>query len=169
MSFNLDDIPTAAEVQAEAQQNEIRATSEMTEAAKMRQNIQEMFIQQYMKVMIDAIKYSINHLKWTNKKFTNLRVDFNSQLAFDENHSRSFHSIHYGFINKQSWSNRTLYVPPKEMPFRVIQRLMLEKGFYVLDESDGSKSFTPCIRIYVEPPADLKQRQKLWHKMNVLL
>jgi hypothetical protein len=84
--------------------------------------------------------------------------------------SYKFHVVHYGPLrNKEQyhWMSRynifeTLQVFP---PFRTLQVEMLQKGYYLMDESDPSRSRRMIIRLYKNrPPYPLY----LWHGYGVI-
>ena len=80
------------------------------------------------------------------------------------------HVLHYGGRGQEGWGwkSRKPLAELEEMPFITAQKLMYEKGYYLLDESDPSKSFGCYISLYCQKPTDYDTRPSLWHGYNKL-
>lgn len=85
--------------------------------------------------------------------------------------SYKFHVVHYGPLvrndEQHHWMSRynifdRLQVFP---PFRTLQVEMLNKGFYLMDESDPTKSKRMIIRLYKNRPL---YPMYLWHTYGVI-
>lgn len=123
-------------------------------------NVQTMNVDAYLNTMKQLCDQGISEMKSKNWTYYVVPVKFMTEIAGTE-----FHILHYGKkLSYQKWNDRTLYSPPPLMPFRVLQRHYLEMGYYLLDESDNTKSNRPFIVIYAQPKENV---DPLWHGYNV--
>ena len=129
----------------------------------------------YMKTVISAVQQTIQEMYKTGKKFayvskeayiTSYQVTINNIL-----YTFNGDILHYGNLSKTSGgyhTKRDLDTWKKmdiEQPFKVIQRNLAEKGFFLYDVSDPSKSFNIFWILRIEK---MEKLPILWHGLNVI-
>ena len=78
--------------------------------------------------------------------------------------------MHYGLQKDTNFAHRDRLIFDKygfEMPFRALQAKMAAAGYYLLDESDPSKSFHMHINLWMIKPKHYNTKY-IWHELNVL-
>lgn len=115
-----------------------------------------------------AIKLLMNS---SEKNYVTLDLDPKRFLESEGSHIFDFHRIrfhvvHYGGkISEGKWKNR---IPNKFFAglFKSIQKSLFERGYYLLDISDPSKSHKFIVRLYLEKPSWYDDAPMLWHGLN---
>ncbi len=120
------------------------------------------FQDEYYNLLIAKATAAIAKMQEEQILHVRLDIDFHEKIENDTN-SIKLHSLHYGKVSR-SWSLR---IPTKNLPFRRAQKVLAEKGYYLLDESDPSASFRTRIILFACKPKHYNTKD-LWHKMNVL-
>lgn len=125
----------------------------------------KLFADAYKARMMDAIKNAINGMKKSSNKYSvQLNVSFGESLAVDES-KILFHVVHYGGKPLTSWYKRKSSHLFTGL-FKELQKYMLERGYYLLDLSDPSKSHRCTIRLYLGKPTWYDNAEPLWHGYN---
>jgi hypothetical protein len=130
----------------------------------------------YLTEMRRKLGGCIRHLQnRDDHEYADVKVDPNQllEVPLDNGTVRNykFHVVHYGPMNskaaKRHWRDRDNIWGRMEIhpPFRTLQVEMLQKGFFLLDESDPSKSFNMRIRLHQNKPAGPLY---LWHSFGVI-
>lgn len=78
-----------------------------------------------------------------------------------------FHTTHYGKRNGDDWSDREANSPFASL-FRIIQREMKQKGYYLLDISDPTKGNKLMLILSIGKPDGYDDYPELWHGFNKL-
>lgn len=161
----LNDIPNATEILTISKDESPSSLESENKDLSM-----EKFTEKYFEMMLRKIKNAVENMKNQKKSKSIVLVDFHENITF-EGKSIKIHTLQYGFIekSKNSWNHRKLYDDEDKMPFRLLQKSLFDKGFYLLDESDNRKSHKPMVILYAEKPENYDIRTKLWHSMNILL
>lgn len=121
--------------------------------------------QEYLDALIDLCVSAIETMKTKGHSRSPLYISLGTSYK-----GIPGHVLHYGGRGQEGWGwkSRKPLVEVEEMPFITAQKLMYEKGYYLLDESDPSKSFGCYIFLYCQKPADYDTRPPLWHGYNRL-
>lgn len=161
----LNDIPNANEI-LNIDKNDSLSSS----VPESKDLCMEKISDKYFEMMLKKIKKAVENMKNHKKSKSVVLVNFHEEIT-SEGKTIKFHSAHYGFIDrsKNNWNHRKLFVDNDKMPFRLLQKSLFEKGFYLLDESDNKKSHRSMIILYAEKPENYEEMPKLWHSMNTLL
>lgn len=132
-------------------------------------------IQCYLELMRKKLNGCVGCLNKRNDfTYADVNVDPNAELSvkLDDGSTRKykFHSVHYGPLKnreKRHWRSRDNIWERMKIypPFRTLQVEMLGKGFYLMDESDPTKSKRMIIRLNREKPFE---PLKLWHGYGVI-
>lgn len=157
-------IPHASSLR-EMNENSIEST---VDEEDMKNKEKELFdkknVDAYNTLMFSKIKNAIEVLKQNpEKKYA--RLELHSHLSLNEETKTHFHIVHYGGTKNGSWFNRHIN-PTYEHVFKNLQRKLFEKGYYLLDISDPSKSFKLNIALYPEKPKWYDTPHILWHNYN---
>lgn len=128
------------------------------------------FALEYLKKMDDAIAKGIQELN-EHSNWSKVLLDLSFNMVLDAGETQTqFHNVHYGgpraqLNGKKSWKNRVLN-PLYVGLFKHLQQSLFEDGYYLLDISDSSKSFTPHIMLYRSKPSEYATEEELWHGYN---
>ena len=116
----------------------------------------EKYSDKYIEIMLKQISNSIKDMKKHKKTSSMVLIGFHDII---NDKKLRFHYVHYGPINDQDkkWTNR-VEIPDDKKPFRILQNLIKEKGYYLLDESYFTKSKKAMIIIYAQKPDDYDKR-----------
>lgn len=127
------------------------------------------FAEIYNDFMKQKILDGINVLSESSKQYVKLNITNKAQFYVGDT-SLDFHVVHYGGKpsfegGKPSWKKRI----PNELfqgLFKENQKLLLSKGYYLLDVSDSSKSFAIIIKLCLGKPSGYDDELPLWHGLN---
>ena len=135
--------------------------------------------------ILEAHSKMLEYRKKTGKECIYIRLAIGWGMIFElESDDKTkhwkvpLHEVHYGgktlpsrFMNKRSWYDREKNAVFENL-FKNTQRdLFQQRGFYLLDESDGNKGFSSHIKLYFQKPNDYDDPSKwplLWHGLNRL-
>lgn len=175
-SFADIEIPSVENVLNEQKRLQILRESDNEQKQEEYERKGKLFADAYKTKMINAILDAINDLKKGSNKFSvKLNVNFKEKLTID-GFTIDFHIVHYGgkpiFEVQESsksltlnWSKRTPN-PLFAGLFKELQTFMLQKGYYLLDLSDPSKSHFCVINLYLGKPTWYDNAKLLWHGYN---
>lgn len=130
---------------------------------------------QYVSLMRHKLEGCIRCL-YTRQDFTyaDVRIDPHQEFPVTDSNGveriYEFHELHYGPITtraKRHWRNReNVYGALGVYPaFRTLQTEMLQRGYYLMDESDPMRSKKMFIKLHRDRPI---YPLKLWHSYGVI-
>lgn len=123
----------------------------------------------YEFLLREKIMDTIKEMSDENKIKGRLDINLNGVINVGGK-DKYLHNLQYGFIVKDGkWGDRKPILMEEDMPFRKLQKELLEKGYYLLDESNPKMSKISKIVIYATKPTSYNSNPVLWHGKNVLL
>jgi hypothetical protein len=139
----------------------------------LKEQDKQSIIEQYRGYMYTKICDAIKYFEQSGNNCATLSIDKNCEFSVpSKNFSFLFHEIHYGgkrvYKNEGfSWKERKCD-PYFHKLFKELQKIMYEKGYYLLDVSDPELSFSLTIKLYLERPYwyDTEKHNILWHGFN---
>lgn len=164
------EIPTVAEVCNAQTEHKQKKEEEISIKKAFGEQQEQELAELYKKVMIGCIKDAIKTLMNSGSFCTRLNIDENFQSLHGI--TTKFHVVHYGgkpIYNtvKQKWDWYCREKNPMfEGLFKELQTVMLERGYYLLDISDPTKSFGLVIKLYLGKPDWYDESVSLWHGFN---
>ena len=163
----------------EMHEKRCRAQDAFKERAKEEKN--EAFIEAsevYMQQLIIAVKNAINNLCKNGRTTTFVSTSACMRDYLIKKNSTEYqfqgNTLQYGYVvptyGKSSYTNRDHSTWTRRgfmQPFKAVQQNLAEKGYYLYDVSDPSKSFKIHWILTIERK-DPQQQPKLWHGLNQL-
>ena len=130
------------------------------------------WLEEYEKLLKNEIVKCVNDMIKNENTKSVLDIQLKSFLKVkveDKDKGIPIHVLHYGYNFNKKWTIRRNVLSDKneKMPFQKLQDQMLEKGYYLLDESDPSKSFSTHLVLYSVKP-HYYGNSDLWHGLNVI-
>lgn len=154
-------LPTAQEMRDNIDRNKLQKQQSNSAAIAVMTELGN----NYEEFLRSLINERIQKMFEGTNLFGQISLNFHDEISNIEKTCK-IHQLHYG-RQKSRWNDREACFPEEEIPFRKIQKEFFDLGYFVLDESDGSKSFKSHIMIYAAKPVNYGVNT-LWHGLNVL-
>ncbi|CAH6421002.1 Hypothetical protein KVN_LOCUS98 [uncultured virus] len=159
----MDNIIPASEISSIIEENRKKKDIEINEIKTIKIKKITECSEAYFNIIIKFCAVGIDKLKNGTNKSIKIS-ELNGDHIFNGIPS---HVLHYGhYKGKNNFTSRKEDFEC-ERPFIRAQKILLEKGYYLLDESDPSVGFKMIIKLYCEKPNDLQTRKSLWHGLNL--
>lgn len=162
--YKFIDIPSASELL-----DEIAEKKDLDKEAKLAKKMANDFYlelgqTEYTNDILSSCQNAIKNVTSSTKTRLCLR-DISDKIKHGHYTEKNIpcHVLHYGHIDGYWTKRKPLAV---SRGFLVARQIMLEKGYYLVDESDPSKSFQIFISLYLVPPI---KNKKLWHGLNNIM
>jgi len=165
-------LPLASVVQKENLQKlqEAKFTEKDAKTRETRHRLKE--IQQlkaqalYEDFLWEQVYLGIQRIRHSKIPLTSVRLPaVEAKIATARFENIPVHYLHYGAHGStRHWCDRRPHCGPSA--FFTVKKEVFARGYYLLDESDPSKSHQIHIRLHCEQPLDYNSRDKLWHGMN---
>ena len=166
------ELPLASVLQKEnaTKLHEAQFTEEDATTSETRHRLKEIQWQKaedlYKHFLWEQVGVGIQHIRKSKIPLTSVRL-----LAVEAKITKArfgkipVHCLHYGnHGSTRHWCDRRPH--SGQSAFLTVSKEVFARGYYLLDESDPSKSHQIHIRLHCEEPLDYNIRKQLWHGMN---
>ena len=162
--MSLENIPNSSVVLESIKEKQKQDVTIRIQKNIEREKILEQVRNEYIKFLLDTCCDAIKEMTENGRFSAILPIDFDKIIIVNTSKYK-FHSIHYGFVD-EFWNQRIPFNKNKESPFKEVQKQLYEKGYYLLDNSNPSRSFRTVITLFASKPKNYDLTTVLWHGLN---